>query len=203
MAPPSASVRSVMRRDGLASAARRSRSAMTGAPPSSVAPAAFKRSSEDDGLEAVLEHERRVPVGEQVHLGDAGAAHGRAHEEEDVVLVGCRDAGHVVRSRRHRVEGVHDTLRTARRAGREEDHAAARRGRAPSSERPRDDGRRASASSSARGRSPMSAARRSCSEDGTTTRAASPSISSARRTSDGPQRRSRTTTVAGTRSKAW
>ena len=95
---------------------------MTGAPPSSVAPAAFKPRERRDGLEAVLEHERGVPVGEQVHLGDARTAHGRAHEEEDVVVVGPRDAGHVVRPRGHRVEGVHDTLRPARRPGCEEDH---------------------------------------------------------------------------------
>ncbi len=111
-----------MRRCGLASAARQEPLGDDRCAAEQRRAGCVQTLERADGLEAVLEHERRVPVGKQVHLGDAGAAHGRAHEEEDVVLVGSRDAGHVVRSRRHRVEGVHDTLRTARRTGREEDH---------------------------------------------------------------------------------
>ena len=156
-----------------------------------------------DGLEAVLQHERRVPVGEQVHLGDAGTAHRRAHEEEDIVLVGPRDAGHVVRSHGHRVERVHDTLRPTRRARGEEDHT--RRvaiGLRPASVLP-----------------PIGVGERFEEHDGMVAEVGGETVVFRRRNDDEggvaehldreadvgctPLRRSRATTVAPTRSNAW
>jgi len=73
-------------------------------------------------IEAILEYNGGVPICREVHLHHSRDARERAHQEEDGVLVGAGDEGHVRCTCRQRVQRVQDALGASCRAGSEKHH---------------------------------------------------------------------------------